>query len=100
MGALTLGLFMLNNTHALNVLATVNAWNVDIGANCLVTLNLLSNALGFAMPISFAFNRGKLAVVVMSGYLLILEHLSAAHAVIPALKLHLLEFLFNVFFNT
>ena len=91
---------MLNDAHALYVLATVNTWHVDIGANCFVTLNFFSNAFGFAMPVRFAFNRGKLAFVIMSGHLLILEHISTTHAVIPALKLHLLEFLFDIFFNT
>jgi hypothetical protein len=99
-GSLAFGLFVLNDAHTLYVLATVNAWHVDIGTNCLMTLNFFSNTFGFTVPIGFAFNRGKLAVIIMRSHLLILEHLSTAHAVISALKLHLLEFLFDIFFNT
>ena len=65
-----------------------------------MTLNLLSNTLSFTMPIGLTFNRGKLAVIIMSCYLLVLEHLSTPHSVISAFELHLLKFLFDVFFDT
>lgn len=53
-------------------------------------LNFLPNTLRFAMSISLALNRSKLAMVIMRGHLLVLEYLIASHGMVPAFKLHLL----------
>jgi hypothetical protein len=81
---------MLYNAHSLNVLTTIDTRYCDIGAHCFMLLNFLPNTLRFAMSISLALNRSKLAMVIMRGHLLVLEYLIASHGMVPAFKLHLL----------
>ena len=97
--ALAFSLLVLDNAHALHILAAVNARHVHIGANCFMPVDFLPNAFGLAMAICLAFNRGKFAAAVMSGNFLILQHLCAPHAMISALELHFLELFFNFLFD-
>ena len=90
MCALALSLLMNDDAHSLHVLATINAWYRNIGANCFMTFDIFSNTLSLAMPVSLTLYRGEFARVVMSCYFLILENLRATHRMVPALELHLL----------
>jgi hypothetical protein len=90
-----LGLLVLNNAHSLHSLATIDARYGDIGADCLMLLNFFANTLCLAISIRIALYRCKFAKVVMGRHLLVLKDLSAAHGVISAFELHLLEFLLH-----
>ena len=99
MGAFALRLLMLDNAHALDIAAAINAWDLDVGANRLMALNLLSNALGLAVAIRLTFERRKVAEGVMGGHLLVLEHVGAAHFMVAALELHFVELLLHLFLD-
>ena len=89
-GALTIGLLMLDYVHSLDLLATIDAWHFDVGANCLMAVNFLTYAFGFAMPVSLALHWSKLAAAIMLGHLLVLQDLGTAHTMISTLELHFL----------
>ena len=99
-GSVAFALLVLYDAHSLDVFATINARNGNIGTHCLMALDFFANTLCLAMPIRCTLNRCKFTFVVMSCHLLVLEHLSAPHGMVSTLELHLLELLFNLLLDT
>ena len=83
-------LLMLHDLPPLNFFSAINALYLDKWANSLMSLYLPANAFCLALFVSFALNRSKFALIIMTSYFMVLKHLRAPHRVVLTLKLHLL----------
>ena len=62
---------MRHNVHPLNFDSTIDTWNEDIGAHCLMLLDIFTDALCFTFCERFTLNGGELANGVVFSYLFI-----------------------------
>ena len=86
---------MLNDIHSLNAFPAIDAWYGNIGAHGFVLFYFFPHAFRSASFVSLAFDWLVKARVIMRLHVQIVEHIVAAHRVIPAFKLHFRKFLFD-----
>lgn len=94
-----LHLLVLYDIHPLHHHATVDARHGDVGADCLVSLYFCANAFGFALVVTLAFHWLVAALRIMLRDLRVAQYFVAAHQVVPALELHLLQLFLDLLFD-
>jgi len=97
--AFTLELLVMYDILPLYILSAINARDRNIRANRLMTLYFFANTFRFAMLVRITFDWSKLAIIVVSSHLLVLQDLCASHCVVSALELHFLQLLLHFFLD-
>lgn len=86
---------MLHYRHPLHFLVAVDAGNHDVGAGCLVQVNLLPQALGSTLVERLALDWLEVAESIMRLHLYVAKCHWAAQVLVLALELHRVQFLLD-----
>ena len=92
-------LFVLDDIHSVDCLATIDALDGYIWTNCFMLFNLTLYAFCAASFESLTFHCVELAYAIVLGDLIIIQNNIASHDVISTFELHFGKFLLNFLFD-